>query len=81
MKLSSFLAVASLVASAAVQAQGAQQPSPEMQAMRKACSADAQKLCSGKHGHEAMECLRENSDKVSQDCKDAMAKMKPAAPH
>jgi DNA-binding NtrC family response regulator len=53
--------------------------SPEMQAarqaMRQACASDAQTLCSGKTGREMMMCMRENSEKVSQPCKDAMAKM------
>ena len=59
-------------------------PSPEMQAaraaMREACAADMQKLCEGKTGREAFMCLRENADKASQGCKDAMAKMRAAAP-
>ena len=54
-------------------------PSPEMraarQAMIQACSADAKTLCEGKQGHEMMMCMRGNADKVSQPCKDAMAKM------
>src|SRR5215831_17093303 len=58
---------------------GGQGPSPEMQAarqaMRQACAADFQTLCAGKQGREAMMCLRDNSDKLSQGCKDAMAKM------
>lgn len=79
MKLRSLLLAVSLL-SAAVAAQ-AQPPaaSPEQQAARenakKACAADVQSLCSGKQGHEAMMCLRSNSDKVSQGCKDAMSKL------
>jgi hypothetical protein len=34
-----------------------------------------QTLCPDKKGREAMMCLRSNQDKVSADCKDAMAKM------
>ena len=54
-------------------------PSPEMQAARKAvmesCAADQKTLCDGKTGRESMMCLRDNADKVSAPCKDAMAKM------
>jgi hypothetical protein len=57
-------------------------PSPEMmaarQAMRQACAADMKTLCDGKMGREAMMCMRENAEKVSQPCKDAMAKMRAA---
>jgi hypothetical protein len=79
MKLSSLVLVVSLLSAAAVQAQTPPAPSPEQQAardaVRKSCAADMQSLCSGKQGHEAMMCLRSNSDKVSADCKDAMSKM------
>ena len=54
-------------------------PSPEMQAarqaMRQACAADMKSLCDGKEGREAMMCLRDNGEKVSSPCKDAMGKM------
>jgi hypothetical protein len=54
-------------------------PSPEMQAarqaMRDACAADAKTLCDGKEGREAMMCMRDNLDKVSSPCKDAISKM------
>jgi hypothetical protein len=63
----------------------AQQPapgggqSPEMvaarEAMRAACAADFKTLCDGKEGREAFMCLRENADKASAGCKDAMSKM------
>jgi len=64
---------------------GGQAPSPEMQAarqaVREACAADMQSLCAGKEGREAMMCLmRDNADKASQGCKDAMAKMRAAMP-
>jgi hypothetical protein len=53
--------------------------SPEMaaarQAMREACAADFKTLCDGKEGREAMMCLRDNADKASAGCKDAMSKM------
>jgi multidrug efflux system membrane fusion protein len=53
--------------------------SPEMAAARQAamqaCGADMKKLCPGQEGREAFMCLRQNSDKASGACKDAMAKM------
>jgi hypothetical protein len=56
---------------------------PEMQAaraaMRQACAADMKTLCDGKEGREAMMCLvRDNADKASQPCKDAIAKLRAA---
>jgi hypothetical protein len=55
-------------------------PSPEMQAARQAvmqaCAADMKTLCDGKQpGREMMMCMRDNADKTSAPCKDAMAKM------
>ena len=60
-------------------------PSPEMQAarqaMREACAADMKTLCDGKEGREALMCVaRDNADKASQGCKDAIAKMRSLAP-
>jgi hypothetical protein len=53
-------------------------PSPEQKAAREAaktaCEPDMKALCAGKTGLDAMMCMRENHDKVSQACKDAMAK-------
>ncbi|MDB5461737.1 MAG: hypothetical protein JWP23_126, partial [Phenylobacterium sp.] len=45
------------------------------QAMMQACGADMQKLCPGQQGREAMMCLRQNTEKASGACKDALAKM------
>jgi hypothetical protein len=57
-------------------------PSPEMQAAResmmKACAADMKTLCDGKQGREAMMCMRDNAEKVSDGCKDGMAKLRAA---
>ena len=57
-------------------------PTPEMQAarqaMRQACAADMKTLCDGKEGRDAMMCMRDNAEKVSQPCKDAMMKMRSA---
>ncbi len=58
---------------------GGQGPSPEMraafQAARQACADDSKTLCADKTGREAMMCLRQNSDKLSPGCKDAMSKL------
>jgi len=58
---------------------GGQGPSPEMmaarQAMRAACASDMQTLCAGKMGREMMMCMRESHDKLSDGCKEAIAKM------
>ncbi|HEY8002949.1 MAG TPA: hypothetical protein VIE16_01910 [Phenylobacterium sp.] len=57
-------------------------PSPEMQAARQAmmqaCSADMKTLCDGKERRELMMCMRDNAEKTSQPCKDAMTKMRAA---
>jgi hypothetical protein len=79
------LVISLLSVGATAQAQSPAAPSPEQQAareaIRKSCAADLQSLCSDKKGHDAMMCLRSNQDKVSAECKDAMAKMpKPSAP-
>ncbi len=54
-------------------------PSPEMralfQAVRDTCAADAKTYCDGKTGREMMMCLRENAEKVSAPCKEAMSKL------
>ena len=83
MKLTAIVIAASLLGAVAVQAQNA--PSPEMQAareaMQKACAADQKSLCDGKQGREMFQCMRENTDKLSAGCKDAMAKMpRPGGP-
>ena len=68
-----------LASGALAQMPGGGAPSPEMiaarEAMQKACDADMKKLCSGKDGREAMQCLRSSMDKASASCKDAMGKM------
>jgi hypothetical protein len=51
-------------------------------AMMQACASDLSSLCAGKQGREANMCLRDNTDKLSPGCKDAMSKMpaRPAGP-
>ena len=46
-----------------------------MQNARKACRSDAMKLCPGKRGNEAAACLRSNADKITAECKSALAKV------
>jgi hypothetical protein len=83
MKLRITLTLAAMAVAGAAFAQppagGGGGPSPEMQAARaammQACSADMKTLCDGKTGREAFMCLRENQDKASAPCKDAMSKM------
>jgi multidrug efflux system membrane fusion protein len=59
--------------------QGGFTPSPQMQAaraaVRQACGADLEKLCSGAEGREAMMCLRQNAGQLSAGCKAALAKL------
>jgi hypothetical protein len=78
MKLYSLALCVSVFAITVAQAQPPA-PSPEMQAareaVRKSCANDSKTYCADKKGREAMMCLRANSDKLSSDCKDALAKM------
>ncbi|MDB5448357.1 MAG: hypothetical protein JWQ97_3674 [Phenylobacterium sp.] len=87
MKLRLFTLLAALSAAGAANAQmgGGGGLSPEVHAAReavaKACAADAKTYCDGKQGREMMMCLRDNSEKLSAPCQDAMAKMPPRQPH
>tara|TARA_R110002020_G_scaffold15140_112_gene53672 strand:+ start:536 stop:778 length:243 start_codon:yes stop_codon:yes gene_type:complete len=45
------------------------QSGPEFEDMRAACREDIERLCSNVEPIEAVECLQENADKVSQGCK------------
>lgn len=78
-KLWTMAAALCVATGALAQMPGGGAPSPEMvaarDAMMKACDADMKKLCSGKEGREAMQCLRGSMDKASASCKDAMGKM------
>ena len=59
-------------------------PSPQMmalfQAVRDACANDMKTLCADKTGREGMMCMRQNVDKASPACKDAMSKLPPPRP-
>ncbi|HEX3699085.1 MAG TPA: hypothetical protein VHV27_00270 [Phenylobacterium sp.] len=87
MKLKLLIVAGALACASSAFAQpagGGAAASPEMQAaraaMREACAADMKTLCDGKEGREAFMCLRDNADKASAGCKDAMAKMRAARP-
>ena len=59
-------------------------PSPEMRALfqtvRDACANDMKTLCGDKTGREQFMCMRQNVDKASPACKDAMSKLPPPRP-
>ena len=90
MKLTIATTVAALALAGAAFAQqpgpggpgGGPAPTPEMQAarqaMREACAADMKANCADKQGREAMQCMMQNQDKLSQGCKDAIGKMRAA---
>jgi hypothetical protein len=88
MKLTPMIILVALAAASTAAAQqggggGGGVPSPEMRAARdamvQACAADAKSLCDGKQNREMMMCLRDNAEKLSDPCKEAMSKM-PARP-
>jgi hypothetical protein len=85
MILRALIVAAALAAPALALAQappGDGAPSPDMraarQAARQACAPDMATLCQGQSGRDAMMCLRQNHDKASQACQDALAKMRAA---
>jgi hypothetical protein len=52
-------------------------PSPpwaQKEPLPSACLEEAQRLCSGKHGQKAAECLKSNSAKLSGKCKEGGSK-------
>lgn len=75
MKLALIALTAAALAAPAL-AQSGQTPTPAMQAARQTmmtqCAADMKTNCDGKTGREMMQCMRENSDKLSDGCKSAM---------
>lgn len=74
MKRASLSILTALMFASLAQAQTASN-SADMQNARKACRNDAMKLCPGKRGAEAAACLRSHSDKVTADCRNALAKV------
>lgn len=70
----SFTISAVLIAAAASAAQSAQPGSqPSMDALRAACTADAQRLCAGVQpgGGRIVACLKDHKDALSDRCKQA----------
>ncbi|MDB5424649.1 MAG: hypothetical protein JWQ29_2065 [Phenylobacterium sp.] len=84
MRLMPMIVLAALSVGSAALAQGGGGLSPEVHAardaVRQACAADATRLCEGKAGREVMMCMRDNADKLSGPCKEALAKMPPRQP-
>jgi hypothetical protein len=74
MKLLSVLILAALTLATGAQAQTAPSSS-DVQNARKACRSDAMKLCPAKRGNEAAACLRSNAEKITAECKSALAKV------
>jgi hypothetical protein len=74
MKLLSVLLLGALTLAAGAQAQTAPSSS-DVQNVRKVCRSDAMKLCPDKRGSEAAACLRSNSEKITAECKSALAKL------
>jgi hypothetical protein len=83
MKSTSLLLLAALLAVGSVQAQTqAQAPtqgrgermSPEEHARASACETEIKRLCAGKTGQAAKECLQSNSSKLSPQCKTQVSK-------
>jgi len=77
MKLALLALAAMTMFATQASAQAASQSLSEVRAARQACRTDAQKLCPGKRGPEARDCLTSAGDKVSQSCRDALAKLQP----
>jgi hypothetical protein len=46
--------------------------------VRQACAADLRSFCDGKRGRERGDCLRDNRDKFSSACQDAMRNVRSA---
>jgi hypothetical protein len=80
MKLTSLILIGALAVGGYAQAQGQPPTLPELPAppsppwaqndpVPSACREEAQRLCSGKQGQDAANCLKSNSDKLSGKCK------------
>ena len=53
---------------------------PAFAAVRAACQADQEKLCAGKQGPDARQCMTDNVSKLSKECADARAKLAASMP-
>jgi hypothetical protein len=74
MKLRITLGVVALAACASAVAQAPDRAALQA-AARTACDAEIKSMCSDKQGGQVFACLRQNVDKASSDCKDALAKV------
>jgi hypothetical protein len=78
MKPTPLLLLAALLAAGSVQAQSQTSPhnrmTPEEHAKAEACKTEMQKLCAGKEGQAAKECLQSNESKLSPQCKAQISK-------
>jgi Cysteine rich repeat len=84
MKRRALILLATLAAATCVQAQTPPtdaQREAAREAIAKSCSTDIKSYCADKQpGRDMMMCLRTNQDKLSGDCKDALATMRRNAP-
>lgn len=84
MKRHTLILIAAFVAVASVQAQTPPSDAERQaarEALAKACATDIKANCADKQpGREVFVCLRANADKLSSDCKDAMANLRRNAP-
>ena len=77
MKLTSLVLIGALLAGAYTQAQTPAPPSRtagSQEAIHPACREAAKRLCAGKQGQEAVNCLKSNADKLPAKCKETVSK-------
>ena len=51
---------------------------PDRREARQACAADLRSFCDGKRGRERRDCVRDNQEKFSAACRDAMRDLRSA---
>jgi hypothetical protein len=79
MKLTSLVLIGALLAGGYTQAQTSPPPSRTAsasgaEAIHPACREAAQRLCAGKQGQDAANCLKSNADKLPPKCKEQVSK-------
>ncbi len=78
MKSTPLLLLAFVLAAGSVQAQtptpNQGRMTPEEHARAKACETEMRRLCSGKQGQAAKDCLQSNESKLSPQCKGQVSK-------
>ena len=77
MKLTSLVLIGALLAGGYTQAQTPTPPSRTAssgEAIPPACKDAVQRLCSGKQGQDALNCLKSNADKLPAKCKEHVSK-------